>query len=177
MRVAKDMRLFFALWPNDEARSQITDNRKCFDLKSEKSRLVSSDNFHVTLHYIGNVTRDQMYCLGRQAKQVNAKSFDLSLDYTGHFKKPKVFWFGCRRIPQALIELHNNLGREISECEFTPDSRPFSPHVTVARKINQEPEPAVIKPVHWHIDRFVMVESVSVFGGVRYEVVESYSFC
>lgn len=171
------MRLFFALWPNDEVRLQITDNRKCFNLKSEKSRLVSSDNFHLTLHYIGNVTRAEMQCLDRQAKQVNATSFELPLDCTGHFKKPKVFWFGCRRTPQALIDLYHNLGREISECEFTPDTRSFSPHITVARKIIQEPEPAVIKPVHWRVDRFVMVESVSVYGGVRYEVVESYSFC
>ena len=177
MRAAKDVRLFFALWPDDEVRFRIDENRKRYSINSVKSGLVSSNNLHMTLHFIGNTTMAEMTCLDQQARQVNADAFNMTLDCAGYFKKPKVLWIGCQTVPQALIDLQQNLGQEIAECEFTPETRPYSPHVSVARKIYRASEPVTIKPVPWLVDRFVMVESVSVSGGVRYEVVESYSFC
>jgi 2'-5' RNA ligase len=176
MRTATDVRLFFALWPDDDVRYQLAENLKRFNIDSDKSRPVNNSNLHMTLHFIGNTTMAEMKCLHQQAGQVNAVPFDLILDSAGFFRKPKVFWFGCQNTPGALIDLHQNLGEEISECEYTPESRSFSPHITVARKIYRAPEPIAVEPVHWHVNRFVMVESVSVFGGVRYEVVESYYF-
>lgn len=174
MRPVKHARLFFALWPNDEIRLQIAKNLKRFNLDQHKSRLVTNDNLHLTLHFIGNTSITEMKCLDRQARQCNGKPFDLTLDCSGYFKKPKVFWLGSRRVPRSLSNLHRNLGELISECEYVLELRPYSPHVTVARKVYQAPEPASFEPVHWRVNRFVMVESVSVFGGVRYEVVESY---
>lgn len=177
MRTAKDVRLFFALWPDDEVRFRIDENRKRYNINSNKGRLVCSSNLHLTLHYIGNTTIAEMTCLDRQARQVNAGAFNMILDCAGYFKTPKVLWIGCQTVPQGLIDLQQNLGQEISKCQFTPEVRPYSPHVTVARKIYHAPEPVVVTPIDWAIDRFVMVESISVRGGVRYEVVESYSFC
>ena len=174
MRPVKDVRLFFALWPDDEVRSKIAENLSRVNFDHNKSRLVTNSNLHITLHYIGNTSIDQMNCLNRQARQYNGEPFDLTLDCAGHFQKPKVFWFGCKRVPRSMYQLHQNLGRKIGKCEYTPETRVFSPHVTVVRKIYRAPESLPIEPVHWCVDRFVMVESVSVCGGVKYEVVESY---
>ena len=79
-------------------------------------------------------------------------------------------------VPKALYDLHKNLGEFIARCAYRPESRRYSPHLTVARKINEAPGTVPIEPVYWQVDRFVLVESVSVSGGVRYEVVESYLF-
>ncbi len=176
MRPVEDVRLFFALWPDDDVRLQIVENLRKLDLDRNKNRLVSNNNLHLTLHFVGNVSITKMKCLDWQARQVIAEKFDLSLDYSGYFKKPKVLWLGCRTVPRALIDLQQNLGREIAECEYTPEERPYSPHVTVARKIYHAPEPVEFAPISWQVDRFVMVESISDVAGVRYEVVKSYSF-
>lgn len=170
----REVRLFFALWPDDEVRFQISENLNRINIDCNRSRLVTNSNLHITLHFVGNTPIDQMDFLDRQARQCKGEIFDLTLDCSGYFKKPKVFWFGSQRVPRSLSDLHRNLGEKISECEYTPETRPYSPHVTVARKIYQAPEPVALEPVHWQVDRFVMVESVSVPGGVRYEVVKSY---
>jgi 2'-5' RNA ligase len=170
----KITRLFFALWPDDEVRAQIAKNLNRINFDHNKNRLVTNSNLHITLHFVGNTPIDQMGCLDRQARQCKGEPFDLTLDCSGYFKKPKVFWFGPQRVPRSLSDLHRNLGDMISECEYTPETRPYSPHVTVVRKIYQAPEPVALEPVHWQVDRFVMVESVSVPRGVRYEVVKSY---
>lgn len=176
MRATKDVRLFFALWPDDGVRFRIAENLKRFNLDRGKSRLVTNSNLHLTLHFIGNTSIQEMQCLDRQARQVHAKSFSLSVDCSGYFKKPKVLWLGCQAAPAALYDLQRNLGEKIAQCAYTPETRPYSPHVTVARKVIEAPEPVAIEPLHWEVDRFVLVESIFVSGGVRYEVVESYLF-
>ena len=172
MREPKDIRLFFALWPDDGVRNRI---EACVDkFPAAAGRVVPRYNWHMTLHFIGNTTFAEKKCLGRQAAEVRANRFQLIIDQTGFFKKPKVFWLGCMRPPKTLFDLHNNLGGKISRCEYEPETRPYSPHITVARKVEKPPELIRIDPVEWLVDKFVLIESVSVKGGVRYEVIETY---
>ena len=175
MRVLKDVRLFFALWPDEQVRSQITENLQRFDLDKNQNRIVDKDNLHMTLHFVGNTSFAEMNCLDRQAKLTRCQSFDLVLDCSGFFKKPRVLWFGCHNAPRALYDLQLKLGQYLDICAYSPESRPYSPHVTVARKIVGEPEAINLEPVNWHVDRFVLVKSISITGGVRYEVVQSYA--
>ena len=174
MRPVKDARLFFALWPDDEVRLKIAENLNRFNLDQNKSRLVANNNLHLTLHFVGNTSIAEIDCLEAQARLVNSRPFDLILGCSGFFQKPKVLWFGCQQAPRTLYDLHQNLGQKIAKCAFEPEARAFSPHVTVARKIIEAPEPIDFDPVHWQVNRFVLVESISISGGIRYEVVESY---
>ena len=168
----KDIRLFFALWPNEGVRKKISSCVKL--LPAHRGRGVPRYNWHMTLHFIGNTTFAQKDCLHDQAKKVNAKPFDLRIDRVGYFKKPKVFWLGCQQPPRALVDLQKNLGGLITECEYQPETRPYSPHITVARKVSEKPEMTSFGSIDWHIDRFVLIESVSEPNGVRYRVLEDY---
>lgn len=172
MREKKDLRLFFALWPDDEVREKISQTLKAFAANS--GRVIPRYNWHMTLHFIGNTSFSEKNCLHRQALKLKSKAFDLIIDQSGYFKIPRVFWLGCREKPEALLDLQRNLGKEISRCDYQPEARPYSPHITVTRKLGQAPEPEPVKPVEWRVDRFVLVESVSIPNGVRYEVLESY---
>jgi len=175
MRPLKDVRLFFALWPDDEVRLRIAENLKHFNLDSKKVRLVANANLHMTLHFVGNTSFAEMRCLDRQAKLTRAESFNLTLDSSGSFRKPGVLWIGSHSSPGALYDLQGKLGQHLKACAYTPESRPYSPHLTVARKITEAPEAISIEPIAWRVDRFVLVKSISISGGVRYEVVESYA--
>jgi len=128
----------------------------------------------MTLHFIGNTTFDEKDCLNSQAKTVKASAFELSIDKTGFFKKPKVFWLGCENPPKVLFDLQSDLGEQISYCEYNPEARPYSPHITVARKITEKPAFRLASNIPWYVDRFVLIESVSEPGGVRYQVLEEY---
>lgn len=172
MREKRDIRLFFALWPDEPVRQQIS----CYleSLSPYSGLVVPSFNWHMTLHFVGNTTFEEKICLDRQANKVQIKPFEITIDKTGYFKKPKVFWLGCRRPPQALFDLQEKLGWQIGHCEYQPESRPYSPHITVMRKVMKKPDFESVGRINWQVDRFVMIESVAQSGGVRYQVVEEY---
>lgn len=172
MREKKDIRLFFALWPGEEVREKIDQFLKT--LAANGGHFIPRHNWHMTLHFVGNTSFAERDCLHRQAQKLRSRAFDLVIDQTGFFKKPKVSWLGISETPTALVDLQKNLGKEISQCEYQPEARPYSPHITVVRKVSDKPPVMSIEPIKWPVDKFVLVESVSVPQGVRYDVVESY---
>lgn len=173
MREKQEVRVFFALWPDDETRHWI--NRTADRLALEKAaRRVPAYNLHLTLHFIGNVALEELECLRRQARRVRTDRFSLTLDCFGLFRKPRVAWLGCSVIPAGLARLHAMLGDELSHCEFEPETRPYRPHVTLLRKTTRDPASAEAEPRAWAVVNFVLIESRSVGNGVKYEVLETY---
>lgn len=173
VRGKKDIRLFFALWPDEGVRDEIADRLANFVLSN--GRQVPQYNWHMTLHFIGNTTFGAKICLDRQARKVRAKPFELNIDQTGFFKKPRVFWLGFSEVPEGLFDLQGNLGEEISDCDYQPETRPYSPHITVTRRVYEKPLLLPIAPIKWQVDEFVLIESVSAAEGVRYRVIERYN--
>lgn len=172
MREKRDIRLFFALWPDEKVREKIAQFLKT--IPANNGHIVPRHNWHMTLHFVGNTSFAERNCLHSQAQKLRSRAFDLVIDQSGFFKKPKVFWLGCQNKPELLFDLQNDLGKEISHCEYQPETRPYSPHVSVVRKFSEQPPVMSIEPIKWSVDKFVMVESVSVPQGVRYDAVESY---
>jgi len=173
VRENKDIRLFFALWPDDALRAQL--HRASNTITVERpARRVPHYNLHLTLHFIGNVFLGEMDCLRQQARLVEAAAFELNVDRQGHFRKPRVAWLGCREIPVALRELHEQLGQRLQLCDYQPEKRHYNPHVTVARKIGTIADSASFAPIAWQVTEFSLVEVRQVENGVQYRVIESF---
>ena len=170
----KQHRIFFALWPPDEIRQGIVDAFKQTPQYPMRGRVMDPANLHITLHFIGNVSREQKDCLHRAAQTVNPETCRLKLDYYGHFYRARVFWIGCREIPEPLKNLYQNLGAALTACDYRMERRPYAPHVTLMRKLNRPGEMILPQPIEWPINEFVMVESKTRAEGVRYEVAERY---
>jgi len=136
---------------------------------------VPAYNLHLTLHFIGNVYLQQMDCLHQQARGISASAFELMIDTSGCFSKPKVAWLGCDKVPAELRELHLKLGGALGNCDYKPETRAYNPHLTVARKIGELPEAEAIEPIRWKVDQFTLINSRSTSQGVKYEVVETYN--
>lgn len=168
-------RLFFALWPDQAVREQLT--QACLNIPglSGQARLVPSTNFHITIHFLGNIAVSDIDCFIHQAEKLRAESFDLELNRLGYFKKPKIIWIGCESVPPSLVKLHKSLGLLINRCGYTPESRPYHPHVTVARKINAPVEEITIPAIPWRIENFVLLRSTQVPGGVKYTVLRNFT--
>lgn len=172
MREKQEIRLFFALWPNDALRAQL--HRASNTISVERpARRVPHYNLHLTLHFIGNVFFGEMDCLRQQARLVEGEAFELSIDRQGHFRKPRVAWLGCREIPAALRELHEQLGRRLQQCDYQPEKRHYNPHVTVARKIGAIADSASFAPIAWKVEAFSLVEVRQIENGVQYRVIET----
>lgn len=173
MRLKKDIRIFFALWPDEELRKQLQQTAELMTV-TRPGRRVPIYNLHLTLHFIGNVSFDEMECLQHQARQLRADGFEFTIDCHGYFKKPRVAWLGCSEIPATVSVLQQKLGRRLQKCDYQPEKRRYNPHVTVARKINQSPGTFEFVPLNWQVDSFVLIESRATNSGVKYEVVETY---
>jgi 2'-5' RNA ligase len=172
MREKKEIRLFFALWPDDALRAQL--HRASNTISVERpARRVPHYNLHLTLHFIGNVFFGEMDCLRQQARLVEGEAFELSIDRQGHFRKPRVAWLGCREIPAALRELHGQLGQRLQLCDYRPEARHYNPHVTVARKIGATADSASFAPIAWKVEAFSLVEVRQIENGVQYRVIET----
>lgn len=167
-------RLFFALWPDETARQCLSDAISEVRSITAHGKLVDFNNLHITLHFLGNIPVQRVRCYLRQAIKVRGRPFDLELTHLGHFKKPRVLWIGCDTIPPALEQLHADLGAMIETCGFNQESRPYRPHVSIARKINQSVAKQRITGIPWSVDQFVLIKSVIQNNAVQYRVKAAY---
>jgi 2'-5' RNA ligase len=173
VRAKKDIRLFFALWPDAALRQRLHEAALTIAVAGA-ARRVAIANLHLTLHFIGNVYFDEMDCIQRQARRVDAGAFRLELDCQGFFSKPRVGWLGCSVIPDALAELHRQLGTRLQDCGYRPEARRYHPHVTVARKLAALETDAEFSAISWAVTEFALIEVQAIENGVQYRVVETY---
>jgi 2'-5' RNA ligase len=115
-----------------------------------------------------------MACMQRQARLVDARTFQLELDCRGVFSRARVGWLGCNVIPDALVELHRQLGTRLQDCGYRAEARPYHPHVTVARKLAALETKADFSTISWPVTEFALIEVQAIENGVRYRVVETY---
>lgn len=95
-------------------------------------RLISLDQMHLTLHFIGEAETEP-YAAALAA--VRSPRFELTLEGTGRFPAARggsTLWAGVRE-NSKLHELHRAIARSLAPCGFTPESRSYSPHITLAR--------------------------------------------
>lgn len=163
-------RLFFALWPEAELRNQFASIAGQIPVKS--GRRVAVNNLHITLVFLGNIDEKQKDCVLASASRINCSSVDLYLDRVGWWRKPQVVWLAPSHTPGELESLAGELAGIATRCGIAVDDRPFKPHMTLMRKVRKNPRPApAIKPVHWPVSKYALVESVNTPDGVKYEPV------
>ncbi len=170
--MSDSQRLFFALWPADEVRQAIHAQTKT--VLKEKGKPVRISNLHITLVFLGNISKEKIPDYQQAASQVQARTFALQLDQLGAFQRAQILWLGCSVIPDALQTLVLQLNTELSHCGFVADARPYVPHVTIARKYKGKTLPTFSANIPWSVSEFSLVESRSVEGGVEYHVLQSW---
>ena len=169
---AARQRLFFALWPTPEVRHEVA--RLARKVLGNRGAGVASANLHVTLAFLGSMTGAQRAAVEAAAGQVTAEPFSLCLDRLGHWPRPRILWLGPRQAPASAQNLVMSLRTALQAQQLTPDLRPWQPHVTLARKINNPPQVTEVPAIHWPAQAFCLVESVTDPRGVRYQVLREW---
>jgi 2'-5' RNA ligase len=101
-------------------------------------RWVDPAGIHLTLAFLGELN-DQQLAEATRAAELSAQSipsFEYRLSHPGIFgspRQPRVIWIGVEEPSGNLQLLHHQLNLELAQCEFEIDTRPFSPHLTLAR--------------------------------------------
>ncbi len=160
-------RLFFALWPNEEVRAALDEASQ--SLLGKRVKRIPAPNLHITLAFAGSVTASVRHCLEEAAGNLTLAPFDLILDHTGYWRRPRIAWMGPTHVPPALWSLIGGLRTVFEACGLQVETRPYQPHVTLARKISRLANDTPIAPVPWSIRSFSLVESVNTPSGVSYQ--------
>lgn len=146
-------------------------------------RRVPSENWHLTLRFLGNVAPDSVARLRRElGREGLGGPFEITFGALGAFPRPKrarVIWLGVTRGEEPLQRLAATVESRVRAAGLPPEDRPFSPHLTlsrlrdpsdVARLIASPRPPVVALPVH----ELVLFRSHLGAGPPRYEAVERF---
>ena len=169
----KRLRLFFALWPDEGVRTTL--DQSAGKLLGKRVKRVVASNLHITLAFAGSVSGTVRSCLETAAGVINVPCFELCINRVEHWQKPRILWAGPTHIPVELWSLAGALRQALEDCGLEAGTRPYQPHVTLARKVSKLPEGAGFPPFHWSISHFSLVESVTDPAGVRYRVLRSWA--
>jgi 2'-5' RNA ligase len=163
-------RLFFALWPNDNIRQHLGNISQ--QVTPEASgKVVSIDNLHITLVFVGEVNPPTKQCLQEVATTVQGHHFTLTLDTLDYWPKNQVLWFGASQIPTALQTLVTDLNTGLPKCGYRPETRPYQAHLTLMRKAKLTKPLPTIPPFSWPVEDFCLVRSKTKPTGTQYEVI------
>ena len=105
------------------------------------ARWVPSENFHVTLRFIGEVAKHEAEEVDLALAAIRGKPFAMSVAGVGTFAKAgreTTLWAGIERNP-ALDHLQSKIEISLQRAGFAPERRRFTPHVTLARLNNADP--------------------------------------
>lgn len=170
---SEKQRLFFALWP-EAGQQQLWAAMAREWLPPGAGRLITAENLHLTLLFAGEVALEQRQCLEQMADAVRGEPFALRFDRSGWWRRPQVAWWGCSESPAALSALAQALQAGAKQCGIAVDERPYTPHLTLARKVRRAPAPITPEVAEWQVERFVLVWSRPAPHGVVYEVQRSW---
>ena len=99
------------------------------------AKWVPEDQFHITMHFIGEVDGGEFEDIRQTLSEVRGEEFEITLNGIGVFpprKEPKVLWVGVDKSDE-LQQLRNRVGSALKRAGVELERRKFSPHLTLAR--------------------------------------------
>jgi len=108
--------------------------------KNKPVKWVEKDNFHLTLHFLGDTPKEKIQTINQALEQIVADfktlNFQLSdsIDAFPNLAEPKVIFLDMKELNDGMtIKLQKALGQALSKLDFEIDPRPFRLHLTLGR--------------------------------------------
>jgi 2'-5' RNA ligase len=182
------VRLFVALDLPEPVRTSLGQLITKLKSKSRAARWVPPENLHITLKFIGYVGNEKLSPIESALSSIRAAHpIELHFRGMGFFpneRRPRVFWCGIAGSPN-LAELAADIDRALAPLGVGAETRPFTPHLTLARFKSDEGVPEVVRvatdmkstdfgaaiETHFHL-----YESLLKSTGAQYNRVASFPF-
>jgi len=137
------MRLFVAINFDEETRARLLQFQASLRQASANGNFTRPENLHLTLVFLGETPPARVREIQRVMDCAPSESFSLQFEGMGKFGD--TWWVGIRQNP-ALIGLYNHLAQGLKAAGFAIESRPFNPHLTLAREVILTPGVSLEKP-------------------------------
>lgn len=142
-------------------------------------RWIPPESWHITLEFLGSTTPLQHDLLLAHLAQIRHSPVVIGLDEPGIFDRASVFHIGVQLTP-PLIGLQHMVAASVARCGFSPETRPYNPHITLARA-KGEGRARQLRAFEMRLERapelpsftateFLLYESRLSQAGAKYEV-------
>lgn len=165
-----DRRLFFALWPAPATLEALVAAMSRL-APPGVGRAQRRDQLHLTLEFLGSVPEFRLSTVLAAGAAVAgcAGPLEIVLDRSEYWRRSQVLCLTASVTPDPLAALVHGLRAELLARGFEPEKRPFTAHLTLARKVRRPPRLPAVEPIAWPSREFSLVESRTAPAGSRYE--------
>jgi RNA 2',3'-cyclic 3'-phosphodiesterase len=147
-------------------------------------RWTEPESWHITLQFLGNATAEQLECLKARLGEVRSATAFVQLGKLDCFDGAGVL-FADIAVTPGLASLQQKVVAATGKCGFVAETRPFHPHITLARAKGQGRGTGLRKLLdqagglpefaQFTAQEFVLYESHPVAGGTKYEIRQRLS--
>ena len=168
------MRVFVALELPQKTKDNLERSSNQFSEFASGGNFVPKDNFHITLHFLGNVAETELIYIQSAMDQIaDLPAPELAVTQFVMLRAGDIV---CAKLRQNtdLLTLHDTLGEKLEKSGFEVEHRAYRPHVTLIRKKSFTlPWEEVTKNVKvynmpFYATNVVLYESVFGENGVSY---------
>lgn len=155
------------------------------DARIEGLRAVRPEGVHLTLKFLGDVPESRVDEIGHAVSETAAghRQFEVSTGGFGAFpntRRPQVLWIGISGRLEPLMGLQADVDAALGALGFPTETRPFHPHLTLARLDRRMPAGArrasldVLESTRLAVGMSIRVDTVSLVqsilgrGGAKY---------
>lgn len=185
---ASTFRAFLGLPLPERVRATLAEYQVPFRAAGVRASWVPTENFHVTLSFLGNISHNEVAALDETLPATLSAhdALHLKLDSLGAFpnsRKPAVVWSGLKILQGDPITLHRALSDILADFGILEERRAFQPHVTLFRMRRGHGTGAVARcldaPALPDSDAF-WVDNVALWrselrrGGAAYHLLKEY---
>lgn len=177
------MRLFVGVALAEAVRDELGAVVGRLKSKQDGLRWTEPESWHVTLQFLGSTDAEAYKCVAARLGEVRAGAVPVELDGVGCFERAGIFYAGVK-VTAELVALQQRVVAATRQCGFVPESRPYSPHITLARskgrgrgeELGQLAKRMQHKPVFsgFVAGEFLIYESFLLPSGSRYEIRERF---
>lgn len=168
------MRVFIALRIPDKTRDNLDRSASQFKALATGGAFVPKENYHITLHFLGNVEPNSLIFV--QSAMDSVKNLPAPKLAVNQFAVLRASNVVCARFNKnaELTALHDALADSLEKMGFTVERRAYRPHTTIIRKYSFDlPFSEVTKCVDVYNKPFdapevILYQSVFTDNGVTY---------
>lgn len=166
-------KVFFAIWPSPELRRSL----HTLALEYQKrygGRAMRAEDLHLTLLFLGVLERSQLPMLQQMVDAIELAAFSFSLQQIACWRHNRIAFAAPFEEVAPLQRLSERLRILVANTGIGFDRRPFTPHVTLLRRMAATVDPQPIQVPDWRVEAFSLVESMADGEGVRYRNLQTW---
>ena len=170
-----------------QLKNQLSSIQALLKQNTEKGSWVRTQNYHLTLKFLGEIDEKQVDSIGYILKELSLRHrpITVNLHKLGYFNKKSneygVLWLGLDGEIEKINSIYMELEQKMHHIGFEKEIRKFSPHITLGRRIKTQLDfenlKEIVEPylnIEFTLSNLVLMKSQAIMGSRVYTPIKSY---